>query len=67
MTNSNSKKQLASDSSESTMVNVSSNTSQGEHAKMNPLPYPQFYILLCVRLVEPIAFTMVFPFMFEVN
>ncbi|KAJ9067642.1 hypothetical protein DSO57_1037054 [Entomophthora muscae] len=29
-----------------------------------PLPNPQFFILLCIRFSEPIAFTLLFPFVF---
>ncbi|KAJ9061273.1 hypothetical protein DSO57_1022187 [Entomophthora muscae] len=35
-----------------------------ENFDKTPLPYPQFYILLCVRFIEPIAFSLLFPFVY---
>ncbi|KAJ9056615.1 hypothetical protein DSO57_1031170 [Entomophthora muscae] len=29
-----------------------------------PLPNPQFYILLCIRFIEPISFSLLFPFVY---
>jgi hypothetical protein len=31
-----------------------------------PLPQPQFAILLMVRFAEPVAFTFLFPFIYQV-
>ncbi|KAI9291932.1 MFS general substrate transporter, partial [Neoconidiobolus thromboides FSU 785] len=32
--------------------------------KQKPLPYPQFFILMCVRFIEPVGFTILFPFVY---
>jgi hypothetical protein len=34
--------------------------------KDTPLPQPQFTILLMVRFAEPLAFTFLFPFIYQV-
>jgi hypothetical protein len=43
------------------------NNAKRKQQAMTPLPYPQFLILILVRFVEPIGFTMVFPFIYFVS